>query len=170
MCKPFALSHSAATVPTGSGSSMISSMLRAIASTRFSSNRRRSSSGPRRLASCAAAMSRALASRISDRRARIAAAARLSASFLVSVATAANVDAAATAALPRRVINSQISLILSPRNHQVIAVDDLIPPAKPEYGLDLRGLAPQDARRINIRIGNDAAGHLDCIRPEHTDG
>src|SRR3569833_254649 len=172
MCRPFGLSHSAATVPTGSGSSTISSMLRAMASTRFSSRRNRSSIGPPRLASSAAAMSRALASRISDLRARMAAAARVRAAFLVSVALVANAEAAATAAFPRRVIKSEISslLIVPPRNYQVIAVNDLIAPAKPEYRCNLRGLASQDTRRINIRITEDAASNLRSVGPEHTHG
>ena len=99
MASPFGRSQSATVAPVGSGSATTSSMLRAIASTRFSSSCNRSRSAPPNFASACRRHITLVGGKNLPRRARTAARAADQAIFFRSVFAKANTAAAFTAAL-----------------------------------------------------------------------
>ena len=113
---PLGRVHSASTVPTGSGSSAISSSPLAMASTRVSSSISRSMKASVRPASLAAAVSLALAARILAVDLRRQTAAARSAAFFDSVEASARVRAAARARCPTRRMASSVAAALSMRS------------------------------------------------------
>src|SRR3984957_10788973 len=178
---PFGRDHSARRTPMGSRAAAISARPRAMASTRKSSRRSRSSSAADNPVPDSR-ISASLAVRTSAREWSSADAAASNARFFCSFEANASFLAASLAALPMPCIKSAMLFTgfdtirgircgsQDSEQHQIVTMHDFIATAKSQHLLDIGRLAADDARRVHVRIGADASADLGAIRADDADG
>src|SRR6476646_10296410 len=176
---PFGRSHDAIVWPTGSSSAATTSRPAAVASTRFSFSARRSIIALDNPALFASATSSAFARSTVFADARSSLAAASSTARFTSAVASASCSAAARAARPTSNICSRRSGLVAiftlliglsrVDQHQVVAVNDLIPAAITQHVGDTRGLLARDEPRLVGRVGDQPASELAAVGAQHAD-
>src|SRR6516162_6133501 len=177
--RPFGRSHDAMVWPTGSSSAATTSRAAAVASIRFSLSASRSIIALDKPALFASATSSAFARSTAFTDARSSFAAASSAARFTAGFASASSTAAARAARPTSNICSRRSgllaiftlLIVLSRvdQHQVVAVNDLIPAAITQHVGDTGRLLARDEARLVGCVGDQATGELAAVGAEHAD-